>query len=481
MSGTNSGVQRDLGQFDCTLLVVGAVIGADVYVVAAMGSSFLGPAQIVAWLAAGAFAAIIALAFVQCATVAPDVGGTYAYARKAFGPLAGFVAGWALYLGEWIALPVFPLAFANYLGYFIPGADAAVLRGLAIAFVLAITAINLAGVRAGARINDALTIAKLVPLGLLIAAAGLFVLRRPDLAIAHVTPFAPQGWAGFGPAVLLIFWAYAGFELAVLPASEVRKPALTLPRSLISGMVIVTAVYLLVSGAVIVAQPSDQIASSTRPLAEAMGAILSGLGWPGEIGVVLMSIGAVVSIAGVYDVFTLGIARLSFAMARDGFLPTPFARLSRRGTPWVGLAFQCVCAVGGTLLGDIRSLIDAAVFFLGIAYLATALAALRFVAADREHRIQVPFLRLLLGLAGAIGVYLSLQAPVPVLAGGALAIALGVALFAFRRGAWHDAAGVLDIAQERERELARLAVRRERWLVASLRPPRTRPARRSER
>src|SRR5438093_13782686 len=93
MTGTNSDIQRDLGQFDCTLLVVGAVIGADVYVVAAMGSSFLGPAQIVAWLAAGAFAAIIALAFVQCATVAPDIGGTFAYARKAFGPLAGFVDG----------------------------------------------------------------------------------------------------------------------------------------------------------------------------------------------------------------------------------------------------------------------------------------------------------------------------------------------------------------------------------------------------
>src|SRR5579875_4187022 len=99
--------RRELGTLDFTLLVVGAVIGADVYIVSGMGAAFLGPAQLVAWLVAGVLAALIALAFIQCAVLCPEVGGSYAYTRQAFGPTAGFIAGWALYAGEWIALPVF--------------------------------------------------------------------------------------------------------------------------------------------------------------------------------------------------------------------------------------------------------------------------------------------------------------------------------------------------------------------------------------
>ena len=105
--------RADLGVSDFTLLVVGAIVGADIYVVSAMGAKFLGPAQLVAWVVAGLLAAVTALAFVQCSAILPKVGGTYAYTREAFGPLPGFLAGWALYLGEWVGLPVFPLAFAN--------------------------------------------------------------------------------------------------------------------------------------------------------------------------------------------------------------------------------------------------------------------------------------------------------------------------------------------------------------------------------
>src|SRR5438552_3722594 len=115
MENPGTRFSSELGVFEFTLLVIGAMIGADVYVVAAMGATFLGPAQLIAWLAAGALSAVIALAFVQCSAIDPDVGGSYAYARTAFGPLPGFVAGWALYIGEGVALPVFPLAFVNYL------------------------------------------------------------------------------------------------------------------------------------------------------------------------------------------------------------------------------------------------------------------------------------------------------------------------------------------------------------------------------
>src|SRR5690242_20202282 len=86
---------RGLGFFDFTLLVISAIIGADVYVVSGFGSRYLGPAQLVAWAVAGVLAALIGLTFVQCATVCPRTGGSYAYVREAFGPFLGFLAGWS--------------------------------------------------------------------------------------------------------------------------------------------------------------------------------------------------------------------------------------------------------------------------------------------------------------------------------------------------------------------------------------------------
>ena len=94
-----SSLHRAIGAFDFTLLVIGAVVGAEIYIVAALGASDLGPAQLIAWVVGGVLAAFVALAFVQCACVHPEVGGSYAYAHAAFGPLVGFLTSWALYAG----------------------------------------------------------------------------------------------------------------------------------------------------------------------------------------------------------------------------------------------------------------------------------------------------------------------------------------------------------------------------------------------
>jgi Amino acid transporters len=177
----NRGLRAELGTFDFTLLVLGAVIGADVYVVAAMGASALGPAQLVAWFAAGLLAGLIALTFVQCAAIDSDVGGSYSYARTAFGPFVGFITGWALYIGEWVALPVFPLAFVNYFSVLVPDLSPPVVILIKVALVGSITSINLLGVRQGARLNDVLTLAKLLPLSILICLASSlrsFIRRR---------------------------------------------------------------------------------------------------------------------------------------------------------------------------------------------------------------------------------------------------------------------------------------------------------------
>jgi len=459
------GRRADLGIFDFTLLVVGAIVGADIYVVSAMGARFLGPAQLVAWVVAGLLAALTALAFVQCCAILPKVGGTYAYTHEAFGPLAGFLAGWALYLGEWVALPVFPLAFANYFAYFI-GDAAAVSVIVKVLLVGVITAVNVRGIQTGARLNEALTVAKLVPLGLLVA-VGLAVLATHSAQAAErVTPFAPLGWGGLGSAVLLIFWAYAGYELAVLPAGEVSEPQRTLPLGLVLGMAIATIFYLLTAASVVIALPTEAAQASQRPLADALASLLPSLGLPAAIGGVVMSAGALVSIAGVYDVFTLSLARLSYAMAKDGLFPAPFAKIHPRfHTPYLGIGFQGLCALAASLLFDLRSLIAISVFFLGLCYVATAVSALRLVQRKPDRRLNIPALRPMLVLAALAGAYLSLQAPPPLLAVGAFAMLVGLAAYLLRRTGWREGSKLLTRAEDDERRLARWAARRERWLV----------------
>lgn len=475
MPEQDSEFKADLGRGDFTLLVIGAVIGADVYIVAAIGAQFLGPAQLVAWLAAGVLAALIAVAFVQCAAIDSDVGGSYAYARRAFGPFVGFLAGWALYIGEWVALPVFPLAFVNYLNRLLPGdLPTAGEVAVKIALIAAIAAVNLVGVRRGARLNDVLTVSKLVPLAILIVLGLAFAIFCRTQTGDHLRPFAPLGWGSFGAAIVPIFWAYAGFELAVLPAAEVREPGKTLPQGLIAGVAVATLFYLLAAFAVVVALPWQDASASSSPLAAAMRAILDGLGGPAGAGAALMSLGALVSIIGVYDVFSLGVARLSYALAADGLFPAPFARLhSRYGTPHNGLLFQAAFAVIGSTLFDLRGLITIAVFFLGLSYVLTALAAIRLVDRQPRRALHLPGLRLVLLLAAASGGYLASQAGTREIEIGTGVMLLGAAVYVVRSTTWQSLAFTVD-------NWERWAEHHHVWLLRSVRGPRrSRPSRRN--
>src|SRR3989338_7248656 len=162
-------ITKQLTMFDVTNLVVGAVVGADIYIAASFGSGLLGPASIVAWVVAGIFATIIALTFAKCSGVVKQVGGPYAYAKKAFGHFSGFITGWSLWLAELAALCVFPLAFVTYISFFFPldFVGKAIMVFLFVAFLFFT---NFFGIKKAARTNDIITVLKLAPLFLLILA-----------------------------------------------------------------------------------------------------------------------------------------------------------------------------------------------------------------------------------------------------------------------------------------------------------------------
>src|SRR5512139_107914 len=113
-------LKKSLTMFDVTNLVIGAIIGADIYVASSFGAAYLGPVSLLVWVIAGVIAIVIALCFAQCAAYLPKVGGPYAYTKAVGGRFPGFMVGWSLWLAEWTSLAVFPVAFVRYLMFFVP-------------------------------------------------------------------------------------------------------------------------------------------------------------------------------------------------------------------------------------------------------------------------------------------------------------------------------------------------------------------------
>jgi APA family basic amino acid/polyamine antiporter len=183
-----------------------------------------------------------------------------------------------------------------------------------------------------------------------------------------------------------------------------------------------------------------------------------------------MSLGGLISIASVYEVFTLTLARLSYAMAHDGLLPPAFARVDGRfGTPYVGVLFQAGSALVLALLFDLTDLIAIAMFFLGLCYAVTALAARRLIKRTPDQQLHLPALRVALLLAVLSGVYLSSQAPPRLVAIGLTAMLGGLALFAWRGGGWQRKARRQAELEHGEHPVDERTHRDELWLLRLVR------------
>jgi APA family basic amino acid/polyamine antiporter len=385
-------LKRELRLFDVTNLVVGAIIGADIYVAAALAASLIGPASLLAWVAAGVLALMIALCFAYSATLMPSLGGPYAYVKEAAGSLPGFLAGWALLLAEWASLAVFPVAFVRYFSFYFPDLGLWAQVGLKATFMLLIFITNVIGIRAAGRANDILTIGKLGPLFLFMIFGLSYIGLHSKESFSYFVPFFRGPWRGFGKAVVLVFWAYAGFELATIPADEIENPGRTIPRAIVVGMSIVLCFYL-VTNFIINGVLSQEILSQTpAPLATASAKVMSIIPRFGLIGGALLWLGALISITGADESGTVGTSRLAYAMAADGLLPSAFCRLHPRfRSPHLNLAILALTAFGASLAGTLTQLISASVFFLAMAYFGTSLS---LYVLERRYRERAKRLRL---------------------------------------------------------------------------------------
>jgi amino acid transporter len=446
--------RRALSFYDVTNITVGAIVGADIYIAAAITAGLVGPASLLAWAAAGVLATIIALMLAEGARLVPEVGGPYAYTSRAFGPACGFLAGWSMWIAELCALPVFAIAFTNYLGYFIT-LDNVATHAIRIAFLAALTVVNVVSVRAAGRFNDALTGLKLAPLLLLVVAGLGFMAFHAGDVRDHLTPFAPFGFDQFPKALVLVVWAYMGFELSTVPSGEVEDPQRTIPRALAAGMLIVTAFYLSTNVVLSALVDHGELAASSRPL------VLAGTVVFGGAGAALISAGAMISVSGSDESDMLGASRLGYAMAADG-LPHPLAAIHERfRTPYVALIAQSCAAVALTFVDTIANLISFAVFNLTFSFLLTSVALVAL-----HRRLPGPYtlwqrIVPLLGAAISLGLLVATSNRDKVTGLAVLAVGIAVFLAAAPRRRLPEA---LAVVTRTEHALQHLERRRMRFL-----------------
>jgi APA family basic amino acid/polyamine antiporter len=294
-------------------------------------------------------------------------GGPYAYVGTAFGPYVGFISGVMLWMLGTFATAAVATVFASSLGLLVPPLAG---RGMEIAILVAAFAfwsfVNLRGVSLAARLNSIATVAKLLPL-LLVAIGGAFFIDGDNLRIATM----PAAGDVARTSLLLIF-AFAGIECALVPSGEVRDIARTVPRAIALAMIGITVLYIALQ---MVAQGvlGGGLAQATvSPLADVAGASLGG--WARA----LLLVGASISMFGYLGGMTLSIPRMLFAFARDGFLPRALASVHPvNRAPQTAIIVQSLVALGLAISGTFEKLAILANVSALALYLGCALAAWR--------------------------------------------------------------------------------------------------------
>jgi amino acid transporter len=319
------GLQRGIRKWDLVAVAINGIIGAGIFGLPAKVYALIGTYSLIAFVACAVVVILIILCFAEVSSRFDETGGPYRYAREAFGPAVGFEVGWLTWLARLTAFAANCNLMVSYLGFFWPAANTALGRAVIIVgVVVALAAVNIIGVRQATITSDLFTIGKLVPM-LIFIVAGLFFLNP------HAFTFGPSPPAGaFSQSVLLLIYAFTGFEMAVIPAGEIRNPQRNLPRALLIASAVVAVVYIFIQVVCIGTLP--ELAASSKPLADAAQKFL------GTAGAAIISAGAIISIAGNLNILVLSGSRIPFAIAEQKQLPSFLARVHRRSfTPHVSI------------------------------------------------------------------------------------------------------------------------------------------------
>jgi amino acid transporter len=407
-----------LSLFDVLCLGVNAIVGSGIYAFPGLLAAKLGPGSFLAFGLCGLMGALIGLCFVEAAGTFQRSGGPYVYARAAFGAWPGYLVGWTCWAAAVLSWAAVATLIPPYLKPLLPDLGAAwAWPAVTLALVASLGAINYLGVKPGAYTLDALTVAKLLPL-LVLLVAGLRSLRRSLL-----TPLLPFGLGPLPRAAYTALFAFQGFEVVPVPAGETQNPRRNAPLALLGSLLLATLLYMAIQLAAVGSTPG--LAGSDKPLAVMGRSLLGGAGGT------LVAAAAVVSFLGFCSGVALAGPRYLEALCVDRHLPPALAaRHPRFGTPHRAILATTLLTCALVAAFSFQRLVNLSVLMVGVQYLATCVAVpvLRRRLPDAERTFRLPGGALVPLLATGVTLWFGAQASATEAAWFGALLLLGVLL-----------------------------------------------------
>jgi len=390
---SSEGLIRAIGRWTFAALIVNCIIGSGVFGLPSILASLVGRASVVAVMLAVLVVAIIMACFSEVASRFTQTGGPYLYAQAAFGRFMGIQVAWLVWFVRLTACAANANLFVTYLGEFWPEANSPAAKIVILTFLLGVlAAINVRGVKAGAHVSTFFTIAKLGSLGFVCAAGAFYLLSLHGPVPQVIVAPGETQWAR---AIVLLIFAYGGFEAALISAGEAKDPRRDIPFGLFAGLITCAVVYSVIQWVVVGTLPDP--AHSQRPLADVARIAIGGKG------AAFIALGALLSVYGYLSGNILATPRITFALGERGDFPALFARLHPHfRTPYVSiLAFAFLVwllALFGSFAGNATLSAGSRLFYYGVT--CAALPALR--KKNREQALIPMPAGNVLGVLGAL-------------------------------------------------------------------------------
>ncbi|MHB8256249.1 MAG: APC family permease [Acidiferrobacterales bacterium] len=359
----DTGLRRCLTAFDLTLLGIGAIIGAGIFVLTGIAAATkAGPAIVLSFVVSGFACAFSALAYAELASSIGGCGSAYGYAYAGLGELVAWIIGWDLILEYGVAVAVVAIGWSGYfnnaltaVGLHVPvvlltaPADGGIINLPAALIVLVLSVLLAIGVRQSARFNAVMVLVKVVAIATFVAVAAFNV--QP----ANWHPFMPFGWKGVMGGAALIFFAYIGFDAVSTAAEEAVNPPRDLPIGILVSLAVCTVIYMVVAGLLTGIVPYGTL-NVPSPVAESM--LRLGYRWASAV----VAAGAIAGLTTVMLVLYYGLTRIFLSMSRDGLLPPVFSAINARTrTPLrvIVVSGLLIASIAGfTPIGDVAELVN---------------------------------------------------------------------------------------------------------------------------
>jgi amino acid transporter len=395
-------LSREMRLMDVTMIGVGAMIGAGIFLLTGIAAGTAGPALLVAFALNGVVAILAAMSYAELGGAIHGAGGGYLYVKRSLPNPSGFLAGWMSWFAHAVACSLYALGFGAYFRQMLEVLGvrnfstpfASIEIWLAVAVCLLFAVINFRGASETGKAGNVVTIGKIIVIGLFIV-VGLWTMARRTGWQASFTPFMTHGWSGVFAAMGLTFIAFEGYEIVAQTSEEVENPKRNVPLAVMLCLVIVIPIYLLVAFVAVGATTPPAGIGVTQYLGEQREvALVASANQLVVGGGLIILVGGLLSTLSALNATIYSSSRVAFAMARDASLPRALARVhAKRGTPHIAIAASTLIIIFMAVALPLEDVAAAAsvMFLLLFGGVSVAVIRLRRTHPHLDRGFRVPF------------------------------------------------------------------------------------------